>query len=214
MAKGKFITLEGGEGTGKTTQARLLADRLRRAGHEIVLTREPGGSEKAEEIREVLLAGRALEYGPFAEALLFSVAREDHLETKIRPALADGAWVVCDRFTDSTRAYQGASGLRPAVIQALERLIVGPSMPDLTLILDLAVDEGLRRAAARASGNGGAGRSDRYEAMEVAFHEDLRRAFRSIAEKNPARCTMIDAQQSEASVADEIWKAVVEALHP
>ncbi len=214
MARGKFITLEGGEGAGKSTQAGMLADRLRKAGHDTVLTREPGGSDKAEEIRVALLSGKALEYGPFAEALLFSVAREDHLENKIRPALARGAWVVCDRFADSTRAYQGASGLGSEVIQALEHLIVGPTMPDLTIILDMPAEQGLKRMLARADGNGGAERPDRYEGMERDFRGELRRTFLRIAEKNAARCAVVGAQRSEAAVAREIWEAVAERLYP
>lgn len=214
MATGRFITLEGGEGAGKSTQARILSERLRQTSHETVVTREPGGSEKAEEIRAALLASKAKEHGPFAEALLFSVAREDHLEKTIRPALAQGIWVVCDRFADSTRAYQGVSGLRSDVINVLERLIVGDTVPDLTIVLDLPVEEGLKRVAARAAAAENAAEPDRYEAMERSFHEDLRRAYLAIAEQAAKRCAVVDAQQSESAVAEEIWEVVVRRLDP
>ncbi|MGI9382361.1 MAG: dTMP kinase [Methyloligellaceae bacterium] len=214
MATGRFITLEGGDGAGKSTQAEILSSRLQQTSHPTVLTREPGGSEKAEEIRAAILAGKAKEYGPFAEALLFSVAREDHLEKTIRPALESGSWVVCDRFADSTRAYQGVSGLRSDVIDALEHLVVGNTVPDLTIILDLPAEEGLRRAAARAAEAGNADAPDRYEAMERGFHEDLRRAFLSIAERSGERCTVVNAQQPESAVAEDIWEAIVRRLDP
>lgn len=158
-AGGSFITFEGGEGAGKSTQIRRLAAHLRaRSGRPVLTTREPGGSVKAETIREALLSGLAKPYGPFAEALLFSAARIDHLDTRIRPALARGEIVLCDRFADSTRAYQGAAGgLDPAVLSALERVVVGPTRPDLTLILDCDPELGLARARARQAEGGEAG---------------------------------------------------------
>lgn len=214
MATGKFITLEGGEGAGKSTQAQILSGRLRQTSHETLLTREPGGSEKAEEIRKAILEGKAKDYGPFAEALLFSVAREDHLEKTIRPALERGVWVICDRFADSTRAYQGVSGLRSDVIDVLERLIVADTKPDLTIVLDLPAEDGLQRAAARAAEAGNGAPPDRYEAMDRAFHEELRHAFLAIAEKAADRCTVVNAQQSESAVAEDIWEAVVRRLDP
>lgn len=214
MAKGKFITLEGGEGAGKSTQARLLAERLRERGHKVVETREPGGSEKAETIREFLLSGEAEPYGPAGEAVLFSAARDDHLQQVIRPALERGDWVVCDRFADSTRAYQGAaSGMKPGVIEALEQVVVGDTPPDLTVILDLPAGEGLKRIA--AGGEGGAPQApDRFESMDLRFHEALRRSFLDIAREEPARCAVVDARQPESAVAEAIWDAVMERLQP
>ncbi|MBT3072102.1 dTMP kinase [Rhodomicrobium sp. Az07] len=148
--RGRFITLEGGEGAGKTTQARVLADRLRRKGINVLLTREPGGTPRAEAIREVLLSGKAKRYGALGEAVLFYAARESHLELGIRPALERGTWVICDRFSDSTRAYQGAAGGLPlSVIETLDDAVVGKTRPDLTLIFDLAPELGLRRAGER-----------------------------------------------------------------
>ncbi|GJD34461.1 dTMP kinase [Methylobacterium aerolatum] len=192
-ARGVFITLEGGEGAGKSTQAARLAATLRaRTGRPVVVTREPGGSPRAEEIRAAVLAGVAKPYGPFAEALLFSAARLDHLETLIRPALARGETVICDRFLDSTRAYQGAAdGLDAELLDALERVVVGPTRPDLTLILDLPAETGLARARARgaAAGEG----ADRFEAESLGFHTRLRAAFLEIANREPARCAVIDA---------------------
>ena len=141
---GRFITFEGGEGSGKSTQAGILANRLARAGRKVFATREPGGSPAAEEIREALLSGRVWQFGPFAEALLFAVARADHIENAIGQALLEGKWVVCDRFLDSTRAYQGATaGVPRGLINALERLTVGGLLPDITFVLDIPPEEGL-----------------------------------------------------------------------
>ena len=202
--RGRFITLEGGEGTGKSTQARRLADRLRSAGHDVVLTREPGGSPAAEAIRALLLDGTVAPFGPAAEALLFTVARADHIKRTIRPALAAGHWVVSDRFMDSTRAYQGAAGVERDEIDRLERIAVGEDRPDLTLILDLPAGLGLRRAAARGAD------TDRYEADALAIHEERRAAFLAIAAAEPARCAIIDASGGEEAVAAAI-AATVEA---
>ena len=204
-APGRFITLEGGEGAGKSVQARRLAARLRESGLDVVLTREPGGSKGAEEIREVILSGAGARYGAVGEALLFGAARIDHIDQTIAPALERGAWVVSDRFLDSTRAYQGAAGrLDPALIASLERVAVGACRPDLTLVLDLPVVEGLARAKARR----GAAVADRFEGEGPAFHETLRRAFLAIVEAEPDRCAVIDARQSESEVAAAIWAAV------
>jgi dTMP kinase len=206
---GKFITLEGGEGAGKSTQAKILRDQLARLGLEVLLTREPGGSPRAEAIRAVLLSGKAKRYGPIGEALLFYVARDSHLELTIRPALARGAWVVCDRFHDSTRAYQGAAGGVPiAAIDALERVVVGHTRPELTLILDLPPEEGLRRAAKRASADDQG--ADRFEAMSLRFHQNLRREFLEIAAAEPWRCAVIDANRSPEAVAVDIWATVLQ----
>lgn len=215
MIKGKFISLEGGDGAGKSTQAGLLSKRLEDIGYETVVTREPGGSQKAEVIRTFLLEGRAQEYGPLAEAILFGVARDDHIAKRIAPALEGGKWVICDRFADSTRAYQGASGLEESLIRALETMYVGDAWPDLTIILDLPAKDGLARTVARANGEDRkAAKPDRYEAQEVSFHEDLRAAFKVIAENEPKRCVLIDASDDEAAVAEKIWDVVVARLAP
>ena len=202
---GRFITFEGGDGAGKSTQAGILANRLARAGHSVYATREPGGSPLAEEIREALLSGRVADMGPFAEAVLFSVARQDHVDNAIRGALMDGAWVICDRFLDSTRAYQGAAaGVPRPAISALERLTLGGVMPDLTFILDLPVEEGLARVAQRLGGAA----ADRFESQEFALHQRVRKGFLDIAEEERDRCVVIDARQPEAVIAEDIWEAV------
>ncbi|HUZ13627.1 MAG TPA: dTMP kinase [Caulobacteraceae bacterium] len=203
MATGRFITLEGGEGAGKSTQARRLAERLRAAGREVVLTREPGGSPGAETIRDLLVAGDAERWSPLTETLLMYAARRDHVERTIVPSLARGAWVVSDRFADSTRAYQGAGGGAPAsLIQALERHVLGETRPDLTLILDLPAAAGLARAAART------GPISRFEARDAQFHERLRQGFLAISRVEPARCALIDAAASLEEVEAAIWSVV------
>ncbi|MHA1134837.1 MAG: dTMP kinase, partial [Alphaproteobacteria bacterium] len=179
---GRFITFEGGEGSGKSTQAGILANRLSRAGRAVFATREPGGSPAAEEIREALLAGEISQFGPLAEAVMFAVARGDHVDTSIKDSLQEGKWVVCDRFVDSTRAYQGVTGGVPrGLINALEQLTVGALSPDVTFILDIPADEGLARAQARAEG----AEPDRFEGQELMTHERIRRAFLDIAEEEP-----------------------------
>ena len=208
---GKFITFEGGEGSGKSTQAGILANRLARAGRKVFATREPGGSQAAEEIREALLSGRVWQFGPFAEALMFAVARADHVENAIGHALLEGKWVVCDRFLDSTRAYQGTTaGVPRGLINALERLTVGGLLPDITFILDIPPEEGLARAVERRSGAA----PDRFESQEVMLHERVRRAFLDIAEEEPERCVVIDASQPEAMVAEDVWEVVLQRLSP
>ena len=209
--RGRFITLEGGEGAGKSVQARRLEKRLRAAGLKVLRTREPGGSPGAEALRNVILSGLAAPFGRDGEGLLFAAARIDHLDKMILPALARGAWVVCDRFADSTRAYQGAAGkLPPGFIARLEEVTVGPNKPDLTLILDLPVETGLARAAKRR----GRTAADRFEAEDAAFHETLRQAFLAIAAGEPDRCVVIDASRREDEVAAAIWSAVEQRLHP
>jgi dTMP kinase len=210
VAHGKFITLEGGEGGGKTTQAALLSQRLRRAGVEVLQTREPGGTPRAEAIRDVLLSGKAKRFGPLGEAVLFYAARESHLELAIRPAIERGTWVVCDRFSDSTRAYQGAAGGLPlSVIDTLDGAVVGATQPDLTIIFDIPPDVGLRRAALRkrASEND---EPDRFETMNVAFHRSLREEFLAIAKAEPNRCVVIDASQNTQTVENRVWSIVRE----
>jgi dTMP kinase len=206
---GRLITFEGGEGAGKSTQVSILVERLRNAGRQAIATREPGGSPVAEDIRETLLSGKVKQFGPFAEALLFSIARADHIDTVIGDALARGQWVVCDRFLDSTRAYQGATGGVPApVISALERLTLHGIMPNLTIVLDIPVEEGLARMARRR------GAPDRFESQDISQHERIRNAFLNIAEEEPGRCVVIDARKPEALVAEDVWEAVAERLSP
>jgi dTMP kinase len=202
---GHFITFEGGEGSGKSTQAKRLAERLKLRGHEVVLTREPGGSPGAEAIRHLLLSGIAKPLGPEAETFMFAAARDDHVSTLIRPALARGAWVICDRFIDSTRVYQGALGnVDQRLIRALERLVTAETMPDLTLILDVPPEVGLSRAHGRGEG------TDRFEAEHVEYHRLLREAYREIAEQEPERCVLIDGSPSADSIAVRIWMLVSE----
>ena len=209
--RGRFITLEGGEGTGKSTQARLLAEHLRSLGHECVVTREPGGSPVAEALREVILSGVAAPLGPSAETVLFAAARIDHVVQTILPALAHGAFVVCDRFTDSTRVYQGALGkVDPGLIRTLEDIATNRCRPDLTLILDLPAQTGLARAAARRNQQA----ADRFEAEGLTFHEGLRFAFLEIANSEPERCKVVDAARGPEEVAQAIWTAVQELFGP
>jgi dTMP kinase len=205
---GFFITLEGGEGAGKSTQIQLLAAMLRDAGHEVVVTREPGGSPGAEAIRGLILNG-GFGFSSVTEALLFSAARLDHLEKTIRPALARGAIVLCDRFFDSTRAYQGASGgTAPSVLAALETIAVGATRPDLTLILDLPSELGLKRAHERR----GAAVADRFEGEALSFHEKLRSGFLDIALEEPQRCVVVDAARPVEAVAAHIQSIVISCL--
>lgn len=208
--RGRFVTFEGGEGAGKSTQVRRLAARLGEHGIKSVVTREPGGSPRAEEIRALILSGAVSELGAATETVLFYAARADHLSVTIRPALARGNWVICDRFSDSTRAYQGvAGGVDAQVIAALEKVVVGGTRPDLTIVLDLPAAEGLARAAAR---RGRQGAADRFEAEGLAFHDSLRRAFLAIARSEPGRCAVIDAARPEEEVAEAVWQVVAERL--
>jgi dTMP kinase len=209
--RGRFITFEGGEGTGKSTQAATLAQRLRSMGIAVVLTREPGGSPGGEIIRHVLLSGAAKSLGPDAEAILFAAARDDHVCTTIEPALSRGRWVVSDRFADSTNVYQGTLGqVDPRMIRGLQRVTVGNLKPDLTFILDVPAEVGLERAAVRR-GEAGA---DRFEAESLAFHEMLRDAYLHLAASEPDRCVLIDARDTQAAVAARIWDTVARRLDP
>lgn len=211
--RGRFVTFEGGEGVGKSTQVGRLARRLAARGYEVVATREPGGSPKAERIRASLLEGRAKQFGPLAEAVLFSAARADHVDHLIRPALARGAFVLSDRFADSTRAYQGALGsLDEAVVRALERIVVAETRPDLTLILDAPVETSLTRAAQRRTERGEA--ADRFEAERSEFHETLRQAFLDIAARDPQRCAVVNAADDPDLVEASVWRVVLERLPP
>ena len=207
--RGRFITLEGGEGAGKSTQVRLLVARLEERGIEVVATREPGGSPRAEELRDVLLSGAAARFGPAGEAILFSAARIDHVDNRIEPALARGAWVLSDRFADSTRAYQGALGkLDRRFILALERIAIANARPDLTIFLDIPPEAGLLRVSKRRNGEP----ADRFEAEGIEFHAKLRKAFLDIAAAEPERCVVVNALAPEDEVAAAIWDEVERRL--
>ncbi len=207
--RGRFITFEGGEGSGKSTQIKILAERLNAAKLRTLVTREPGGSPGAEIIRHLLLSGMGKLLGPEAETLLFAAARDDHVRSVILPALNQGIWVLCDRFSDSTRVYQGRLGhVAPAVLDAMERVTIGGLKPDLTVILDVPVDVGMKRAAARR----GTGAPDRFEAEDPKFHQQLRDAYRQIAADEPQRCVLIDANADAGAVAASVWAALRDRL--
>ena len=205
--RGRFITLEGGEGAGKSTQSERLRRRLEARGIRVVTTREPGGSERAETIRSLLLSGAVKPYGAFAETLLFASARADHIDRTIAPALEDGAFVICDRFADSTRVYQGEVGEVPRVlVSALERVAVRSASPDLTLVLDVPAKLGLARASQRRELAGE--ERDRFEAEGLSFHSRVREAFLAIAAAEPERCAVVDAAGPPDSVERLIWAEV------
>jgi dTMP kinase len=204
--RGRFITLEGGEGAGKSGHAARLAEWLQGQGIAVLPTREPGGSPRAETLREMLLAGRFAAHGPEAEALAFALARADHLAVTIRPALSVGTWVISDRFMDSTRAYQGTAGADTALLDLLDAIVVGPDRPDLTLVLDVPAELGMRRAAGRGRG------TDRFERDTTALHEARRQAFLDIAAREPERCVVIDAGPPKDVVAKAIRKTVSSRL--
>lgn len=202
---GKFITLEGGEGTGKSTQSRLLQSALQQRGFGVVLTREPGGAPGAESIRTLLVEGDAARWDAMSEALLLFAARRAHLRETIIPALERGDWVICDRFTDSTFAYQGeAGGLGRATIERLAAVALDADspVPDVTLVLDIPVEQGLARAHLRG------GAENRFESLGTAFHQRLRDSFLQIAKREPARCVLIDA----APAPDAVAAAIIAAL--
>jgi len=208
---GKFITFEGGEGAGKSTQANALAKRLEALGLRAVVSREPGGSAGAEAIRHVLLSGAAKPLGPHAEAILFAAARADHLRQTIKPALDSGAWVISDRFADSTRIYQGVLGnVEARLIARLEKLTVGELGPDLTVILDIPPEEGLARASKRR----GDAAVDRFEGEAFDFHKKLREADLELAEREPDRCVVVNASADPGTVSEFVWAAVNARLHP
>ena len=206
IAHGRFVTFEGGEGAGKSTQAKLLAERLRAAGQNPILTREPGGSPGAEQIRKLLVEGEPDRWPPLAETLLFLAARADHVARVIEPALTTGNWVICDRFIDSTVVYQGtARGVGAARVRALQAA-AGALEPDLTFILDVEPDAGLKRTTGRSKSE------DRFEQFDREFHRQLRAAFLEIARNEPKRCAVVDGSRSVESVAAEIWRIVTERL--
>lgn len=207
MSRGRFITFEGGEGVGKSTQIRRLVTRLEAASRDVVATREPGGSPGAEAIRDMVLRGAADRWSPVTETLLMYAARRDHVERVIRPALARGAWVVCDRFADSTRAYQGAAGgTDPGLIAAMEQYVLEEVRPDLTLVFDLDPELGLARAVDRA------GAEMRFESKGSAFHARLRSAFLEIAAREPDRCAVINANGSPDQVESLVWATIQDRL--
>ncbi len=208
--KSFFITFEGGEGTGKSTQTKLLAGFLEKRGISCLLTREPGGSPGAEEIRNLVVKGEVARWDAMTEALLMFAARRDHLAHKIWPALQDGRTVICDRFADSTMAYQGfgygGSGLKPEDVRNLYNIVIGDFKPDLTIIMDLPVEKGLERALKRDAS------SNRYERMGRAFHENLRQAFLTIARQEPERCAVVNADSSIEALHEEITALVTQRL--
>ena len=202
--RGRFITFEGGEGTGKSTQSKRLATALEARGLDVVLTREPGGSPAAEAIRGLLLSGRARPLGVLGEAYLFAAARLDHIAELIEPALSRGAFVVSDRFADSTRVYQGAAGGLPAeVVDSLVNAAIGRTVPDLTIVIDVPVDLGLARVGHRAAG------TDRFESDAVAVQEARRRGFLALADRFPERCVVIDGSRDKDVVSADILALVV-----
>ena len=206
--RGRFITLEGGEGAGKSTLARTLAEQLRARGLEVDVTREPGGTDNAEAIRELLIRGETGRWSAECETLLLYAARADHVSRRIRPSLERGAWVICDRFSDSTRAYQGAAGgMTPEAIAAIDTAALGRFSPDLTLVLDLDPEAGLERTRTRGEAE------TRFERRNIAFHTALRQGFLDIAEAEPGRCAVIDAARDADAVADEAF-AIIKARLP
>jgi len=209
VARGFFITFEGGEGAGKSTQIKRLADKLRAKRYDVLVTREPGGSPGAEAVRHILLSGAAEPFGPRMEVVLFAAARADHVEQVIRPAIQRGQIVLCDRFIDSTRVYQGSGtdGDR-GLVAALERVAINGLLPDMTLIFDVDAEEGLRRAAARQGG----ATPDRFEREDLETHRARREAFLDIARSEPDRCIVIDASFNEDDVDDVVTAAVFAAL--
>ena len=205
VTRGVFITFEGGEGAGKSTQIARLASYLREQQREVVLTREPGGSPGAEAVRHVILSGAAEPFGASMEAILFAAARADHVDQVIRPAIERGAVVLCDRFIDSSRVYQGVTGgLEPSFMQALEKVAIGSTLPDLTIILDVDPEEGMSRAATRR----GAAKIDRFEKEALAVQRRRREAFLEIARAEPQRCIVIDGARQPEDIAADILQAV------
>lgn len=204
---GIFITFEGGEGAGKTTQSKRLKSYLEQThSANVALTREPGGTPEAEKIRDLLVQRDGGSWTPMAECAMFFAARQMHIDQLIAPSLMDGKIVICDRFTDSTRAYQGyGHGFDLNVIEELKSIIIGPFEPDITFIFDLPVEEGLKRSMAQKNAASGAESSeDKFEKMDIGFHQRMRDGFREIAFENPDRCHVIDAMKTPDEIHDEI----------
>lgn len=207
MSRGKFITFEGGEGTGKSTQVKLLSDALVGVGVDVVTTREPGGAPGAEEIRNLLVNGAVNRWTPISEALLNYAARAEHLDKTVYPALEQGQWVISDRFADSTMAYQGyGHGIERVTLRKLYDAVLGDFRPDLTIVFDLDLKTGLKRAGARGDGE------DRYERMGHDFHERLRQGFLEIAREESARCAVVDASRTIESISKDIRNIVSDRL--
>lgn len=207
----RFLTFEGGEGVGKSTQVKRLAARLNDLDIPVVRSREPGGTPKAEAIRSFILQGKPESWGVGAEAVLFAAARLDHVNELIAPALSAGKWVICDRFADSTRAYQGLTGgVDEGLIDALEVLALNGHRPDLTIILDMSPDTAFERVRQRALEDGMPAIADRFEKEDLDFHRRLRSGFLKIAESDPERCVVLSADTSEDMLAEEIWRVVTE----
>jgi dTMP kinase len=216
MSSGRFITFEGGEGSGKSTQAQLLAGALQAKGFDGVLTREPGGSPFAEQVRRLILDPETPPHSPLSEALLFYAARADHIEKVIRPALVAGRWVISDRFSDSTRVYQvEAGGLPLDVFKAFELIVVKLTYPDLTFVLDVPADVGLGRATTRRLARAIADEdADAYEKRDADYHERLRQGFLAVAKAEPHRCHVLDGTLAPETVAAEVWAQVERRLLP
>ncbi|HRY07926.1 MAG TPA: dTMP kinase [Hyphomicrobiaceae bacterium] len=220
MGAGTFITFEGGEGAGKSTQVQLLAERLRSHGYEVVVTREPGGTPFAEQVRALILSPDVAAHAPLSEALLFYAARADHIDKVIAPALQRDAVVLCDRFSDSTRVYQSvAGGLPGTVLERLEEIVVGAMRPAVTIILDIDPVAGLARAEARRGARAGgvsvgasAPVGDKYERQGLAFHEQLRAGFLALAHAEPSRCVVIEGNRPAETIAQDIWRALARRL--
>lgn len=206
-SRGMFITFEGGEGSGKSTQCKRLLARLTALRIDAVATREPGGAPGAERIRQILLAAGTERFTPLAEVMLFYAARSEHLEKLIRPTLSRGDWVICDRFSDSTRAYQGMDGrIKDSELEVMERFVVRDTKPDLTFLMDLPAAEGLKRAAKRR-GEGGV---DPFENQSLGYHVGLRGKFRALAGAEPDRWVIIDATETADSIEEQIWQVVTD----
>ncbi|WP_235865843.1 dTMP kinase [Pseudovibrio exalbescens] len=208
---GKFITFEGGEGAGKSTQIKRLQTRLENAGVQALATREPGGTAGAEMVRKVLLSGAARVYGPEAEAVLFSAARADHIDTLIKPALAQGTWVLCDRFADSSRVYQGEAGVSDVLIEQLQTLAIDGQVPDLTILIDVPTEVGLSRVTTRSE-QGVDHAPDRFEQDTLETHERRRQLFLEIAKNAPERFVVVDGSQTLDDVEEAVWRAVNDRL--
>ncbi len=207
MSQGKFITFEGGEGTGKTTQSRLLSERLQKEGYDVVLTREPGGTQAGEALRDVFVSHEGQNWPLSAQMLFMFTARSLHYEHIIKPEIEIGKIVICDRFADSTLAYQGyALGGNIDQFESLKKMVLGDFEPDLTFMFDIDPFEGLIRASGRDN------QEDTFEEKDISFHEKLRQAYLDIAENNPDRCHVIDAAEEIDTISTQIWDKVKEVL--